>query len=88
MKKKPLQETTPPADLETVANRARSLAVLGKVSASALGLSDEIPESDRSLRPRSFRPLRERRSHFGTLEITKLSAHRRWYAFSPESIPR
>jgi hypothetical protein len=30
-----------PADLEKVANRARSLAVLGKVSALALGLKDE-----------------------------------------------
>jgi hypothetical protein len=41
MKQKSLQETTPPDDLEKVANRARSLAVLGKVAASALGLKDE-----------------------------------------------
>jgi hypothetical protein len=41
MKQKSVQETTPSAELEKVANRAASLAVLGKTSALALGLKDE-----------------------------------------------
>ena len=40
MKQKSLQET-PPADIEKVANRAESIAKLGKVAAPALGLKDE-----------------------------------------------
>jgi hypothetical protein len=35
------RKSKPPADLGTVSNRAASLAVLGKISASALGLKDE-----------------------------------------------
>jgi len=36
-----LQETTPPAELEKAANRAESMARLGKASALVLGLKDE-----------------------------------------------
>jgi hypothetical protein len=41
MKQESLQNTTPPADLEKVANRAESLARLGKASALGLGLKHE-----------------------------------------------
>jgi hypothetical protein len=41
MTQKSFQEKTPPADLATVVNPAKSLAVLGKASALALGMKDE-----------------------------------------------
>jgi hypothetical protein len=41
MTQKSSQETTPPAELEKVANRAESIARLGKASALGLGLKDE-----------------------------------------------
>jgi hypothetical protein len=41
MKQKSLQETTPPADVKKAADRAESIARLGKISAFGLGLKDE-----------------------------------------------
>jgi hypothetical protein len=41
VKDKSSQPAKPPNDLEKVANRAASLAMIGKASASALGLKDE-----------------------------------------------
>ena len=41
MNQKSLQKTRPPADLEKVANRAESIARLGKASALGLGLKNE-----------------------------------------------
>jgi hypothetical protein len=41
MNQKSLQKTRPPAELEKVANRAESIARLGKASALGLGLKNE-----------------------------------------------